>query len=216
MKKGFTLVELIATIIILSLIAAIVTPSILVSIREYKQQVNETNLESIKAAAKNWSTDHIDDVHFPEDEQSSLIVTIQELEDGGYVKEDVKDVIDGGKFNDSDHFTFVLITCQVIEDENEINKNNYTYSYQVFTSINKMIEKKAIEYAKDNNISSDTTVLYQDLVYFQYLPNEIFYSEEYKEKNNKEKLVIPTISSIKITPSEKDGEYEYSIVINWA
>ena len=52
MKKGFTLVELIATLIVLSIVALIVVPNIYDSIVEYREQLYETQLTAIETSTK--------------------------------------------------------------------------------------------------------------------------------------------------------------------
>lgn len=219
MKNGLTLVELIATIVILSIIAVIVTPNILVSMKQYKEQINDSNLKSIESAAKNWTADHIDDPNFPTDEDSSIIVTIDELEKDGYIKDNLKDVLNGGKFNDKEHFTFVVINCILIKDELGNEVINYAYNYNVYTSINNFITTKSIDYAKSSNVTKTSTISYSELLSEGYIKNNIYYSEDKSIELGKTKLIIDPISSITITVEEygktDEKTYEYSATVNW-
>lgn len=202
MKKGFTLVELIATLVILSIIALIVTPNILVSIREYKLQVYDTNIKAIEGASKNWATDNIE--LLPETDAESLLISIEELVDGSYIDEKVKDPINKGSFDDEDHFTFVIIDCYKIEDEITGELINTKYEYNVYISIDDFIEKKAIEYVKDKNYTTTTTLEYSTLINEKYINNNIKY------KNGTE-LVIDEINNIIVSYDDQ----EYSAVVNW-
>ena len=58
MRKGFTLVELLATITILGLIALLVVPTVTGTLNSFREDVKENQKDSIVAAAKLWATDH--------------------------------------------------------------------------------------------------------------------------------------------------------------
>lgn len=55
MKKGFTLIEVLAILVILSVIGAIVVPTINKSINDSKQKAYDSQVEIIIAAAKKWA-----------------------------------------------------------------------------------------------------------------------------------------------------------------
>lgn len=112
-QKGLTLVELLAVIVVLAVVALIVTPNALSSIAKYNDKMYETQLDNIKSGAKNWAADIISERHclicVPEDNLHSDLdcavtggegcteaaqdsgkstsVFLAELQDGGYVKE---------------------------------------------------------------------------------------------------------------------------------
>jgi len=176
-NKGFTLVELIATLIILSIVALIVTPNILVSISDYKKQVYDNNIESIKGAAISWAADNVTYEYFPSDETISLLVPISELIEDGHLDENVRDVINGGYFDDEDHETYAIINCKnIIVDDEVVNRK---YTYDVYISDNDLVEKAAINYAKDNNIKSTTTINVSELT-GSYIKNTVcIYNSNY-------------------------------------
>lgn len=201
MKKGFTLIELVTTLVILSIIALIVTPNILVSIKDYKKQVYDTNLGSIKSAAISWAADNVNDTHFPNNENDSLLVTIDELIDDSYLDEKVTDPINGGTFDDEDHNTFVIIDCINIVDEITGEVKNSKYSYNVYISTDDFIEQAAIRYAEDNELQDNSSVDVETLVNQKYIKLSI-YNTEYKESTE---INIPN-KTIKI--NLKDKEYK--------
>ena len=121
-KNGFTLVEMIATLIILSIIAVIVTPNIYVSIKDYKNRLYDTQLDSIKQAAKNWVVDNVDKTS----DEYSLLITVQDLQRDGYIDEKLENPKDGGYFDESS--VFVLVTCQYVQDETGNLSSNYKYT----------------------------------------------------------------------------------------
>lgn len=59
-KKGFTLVELLAVIIILGLLVGISFPIVRKSINKYKTQLCESQMDEIMNAAKLWGSDNME------------------------------------------------------------------------------------------------------------------------------------------------------------
>ncbi len=92
-RNGFTLIELMAVIIILAVIALIVTPLIIGGIKESKERLYDTQLENIKSAAKSFMID------LDLENDSTLTLTLDELQKAGYVKEDIKNPKTGESFN---------------------------------------------------------------------------------------------------------------------
>ena len=70
-KKGFTLVELLAVIVVLGLLAAIAIPNVLVPIKNHKQKIYEVQINNIKKAAKSWSAENV--FSLPTDGQEKTI-----------------------------------------------------------------------------------------------------------------------------------------------
>lgn len=149
-NKGLTLVELIAVLVILSIIALIVTPTITGNIKEYKDEMYINQINAIKDSAYNWAADNIDNL--PIDNSYALKVMLKELQDGGYIDDKVKNPKNGGNFNPEE--TFVLIKCQVIKDDTGQYEDNYKYSYGVYLNNEDYIKQEAIRYAKNNNIDT--------------------------------------------------------------
>lgn len=222
MKKGLTLVELVAVLTILAIIALIVTPNIMVSVQEYKDQAYETEIQAIEGAAKNWTADHISEITVPETNgyTVSIYLPINELVDDGYFEEDVKDPKNGGTFEDNDHETFAIINCSLIRDEFGIKSDNYKYTYEAYTSKEEYIEKKVLQYAKDNEIkttnssSEEIEITPNDLISNGYIASQI---TEYGSNTtfNPFSEVNEIILNINRTgKSEATYEYEYSVTIN--
>ena len=92
-RNGFTLIELMAVIIILAVIALIVTPLIIGGIKESKERLYDTQLENIKSAAKSFMID------LDLENDLTLTLTLDELKKAGYVKEDIKNPKTGESFN---------------------------------------------------------------------------------------------------------------------
>lgn len=198
-NKGFTLIELIATLIILSIVAIIVVPNIYENMKEAKSGIKITQLESIIDSAKEWAADHITELSTEKD----TYVFLKDLQNGGYIDYDLYKNTDGDKYNDN---LFVLIKCEVIEAD-EWNNENYKFTYTIYETNQKHFEYLAYLYALDNNITSRTTVTLSNL-----LP--------YANKN----LVVGTkikniedgslISNASVVINYNNGTYSYSVTIS--
>ena len=85
-NKGFTLVELLAVISILSLLALITSTVISNSLREAKKDLTVTQVKSIKLAAQAWGSDNINKLPIS---NSCTYITLQDLIDDGYIESKV-------------------------------------------------------------------------------------------------------------------------------
>lgn len=117
MKKGFTLVELLATITILGIIALLLVPTVVGTINGFKEDAAEDQEKSIIAAAKLWVSDHR--LQLPVVDDHSICVTIEELKKG-YLEGDLRDPK-----------TKKLISNQAGV---EITKTGKTFTYQYTSS----------------------------------------------------------------------------------
>lgn len=89
MKKGFTLIELIAVIAILGLIALIVYPAIGSVIRNSRESAYKDQVDVIINAAKNWSAENSQELS---DDGSIYELYVDDLLGAGYITdEEVKD-----------------------------------------------------------------------------------------------------------------------------
>ena len=110
MKKGFTLVELIAVIVILGLIGTVVYPSIISIINNSKEKAYESQKRVIVKAAKEWGVKNSSKL--PDD---SCRITVARLIKEGYIENDEINNPKGGKFNG------------IVEVKFESNQYSYTY-----------------------------------------------------------------------------------------
>lgn len=201
MKKGFTLIELIATLVILSIVAIIVVPNIDKNFKKMVKGVTDVQREAIIEASKNWSNDNINSM--PSVNDGVVYVYLKELKDGGYLSENVYKNTDLTEYNDN---IFIEITCKVIESDQN-NNNNYKYNYNLYDTNEKLLIFLATKYAKNNTISSTTVLSVPTLL--QYLPNELV---DLKVEN-KLKSIEETglISNSTVTIENKNGVYNYTV-----
>ena len=80
-NKGFTLIELIGTIVILSLIVLVIVPPISSSIKNGAEKADEQTKQSIIMAAKSWVSDN--------KPAATCCIKVSELESSGYIDGDV-------------------------------------------------------------------------------------------------------------------------------
>jgi prepilin-type N-terminal cleavage/methylation domain-containing protein len=116
MKKGFTLVELLAVIVILTIILVIVIPSVQDAIEESKQKAYNVTVESIEDAAKSYL--YFNSGSYKDEFTASghITVDIQLLKDEGFLKQDIRN-----PKNDEYIDGHVIITY--------VSANKYTYEF---------------------------------------------------------------------------------------
>lgn len=85
MRKGFTLIELMAVIVIISLVCLLTFPNIVNQIEKSKD-ANKDNIEEVViSSAKKYVNDNIDKYS----EQRDYCISVEELVDNDYLKEDI-------------------------------------------------------------------------------------------------------------------------------
>ena len=116
-KNGFTLVETLAVIIVLSLFALITVPIIDKNLKESRNVTYDVQIDEVITAAKNWSVDHLNQL--PSTVESPKNVLVSELINGGYIESVIKNPKNNTKCIDGT--TSVVITLNNVG-------GGYTYS----------------------------------------------------------------------------------------
>ena len=88
-RKGFTLVELLAVIVILAIILIIAVPGVLSIINKTKNSAYDRQLDMIKDSAKNYVTANT--VTWTGENPRSTLVTLDMLQSGGYLDKKIVD-----------------------------------------------------------------------------------------------------------------------------
>ena len=117
-KKGFTLVELLAVIIILSLVLVIAVPSVNKYIKQSKEKAYNTQISTIIEAAQAYAS--ANSGLLPRKEEFVVKITLGQLKSSGLIKEEVKNPNDDKYFDDA-------LTI-------EIKKKGETYNYDIVES----------------------------------------------------------------------------------
>lgn len=152
MKKGFTLVELIAVVAILGLIALIVYPAIGSVIRNSRESAYKDQTAVIEDAAKKWS---IDNANTLPDDGSVYRVSVNTLISEGYIEDDkVKDPRDSSK----------NLTGNV-EIKYDASIKQFTYKYVGSASKSKEVSVNTLSNAIINNSKKKDVLLANDGIY---------------------------------------------------
>lgn len=97
-KKGFTLVELLAVLVVLALITAISMPIITDTLKKSRETTYEQQLDHIVDGAKSYGAKNI--ANLPS-RGSSKTITLRTLKDEGFVDEDIMNPETKKKFADT-------------------------------------------------------------------------------------------------------------------
>ena len=112
-RKGFTLVELLAVLVLLSAIMYIAIPSISSSMERSKNKKKEKNIQLLEAAAEMYFADH----RYAIQKNSQCYIVLEDLVSGGYVSSDTVK-------NDDDELLGVIVYTK------NTNKLEYKEEYQ--------------------------------------------------------------------------------------
>ena len=114
-NNGFTLVELLGVVIILSMLGIVIVPSINNVISDSKRKLYDTQINNIKVGASNYVNEHIFELDF--ENNDSIGITLGFLKQMGYVDDNISDPIKKSKFSDD----MIIV----------INNNSNAFSYVV-------------------------------------------------------------------------------------
>lgn len=112
-NKGFTLVELLAVIVILAILALIAVPNISGLLKKSRNNMFCKKVQSIEAAAKYYAQDYEDKLEFVDDMSSVKVATLLEY---GYIKEDNKNKNDVADPRDGSNLKEVEVTIKIINE----------------------------------------------------------------------------------------------------
>jgi len=87
-KKGFTLIEMITVIVILSLIVLIIVPLVSTNLKKGNEKAYQAQVNNIIASAKNWGSDN--KKLLPQN-GNAISLTLKYLQDEGYIDKNLKD-----------------------------------------------------------------------------------------------------------------------------
>jgi prepilin-type N-terminal cleavage/methylation domain-containing protein len=105
MKKGFTLIELMAAVIILATIALIAVPLVEQTLLEINQDAYKTQIKSIREGARQWGAENM--TVLPVNNGDTYVLTLGTLKTEGFVKKDIVDPLTKELFLDTLQITIM-------------------------------------------------------------------------------------------------------------
>lgn len=118
-KRGFTLVEIIAVVVILALVGLIVVPAVLNSINNTKETAYNTMVNNIESVTKLYISENKGEIANINVINSNIKVSLQQLIDSGLIKAPIQDPMTGEPINPANKKISVCV----------IGKNEYFVSY---------------------------------------------------------------------------------------
>ena len=112
--SGFTLVEILTVIILLSVIALVVTPIIVRNLNDSKKQLYQTQLDNIESAARTYMVKQTFDSDF-------TIIYLRDLKKAGLIDKNIKNPKTNELFSD----------CLQVK----VTKSGVVYQYEVLEEI---------------------------------------------------------------------------------
>ena len=97
-NKGFTLIEVLAVLVILSIIMAIAIPSISSSMERSKEKQNESKKKMLASYAEIYVSDNKNAIHKTIGEAGKCYIAISTLKNNGYLSDDANIDADGNNF----------------------------------------------------------------------------------------------------------------------
>lgn len=173
MKKGFTLIELMAVIFILGVIGTIAVVAVDKTIKDNKESLYQIQISNIEAAARLWGDSHIDLI--PDENGDALSIPLLILKQDGLLDKEYKNPKNDKLFFDNMYIDISyengVYIYNVIEDSGTTNysdlsypaiilkeKFNYTEAlvdYEVYiSSIDKEITSATLSVSNEDRIST--------------------------------------------------------------
>lgn len=120
MKKGFTLAELIAVLVVLALVSMIAVPAVTDSLKKYKSEVCSVQMNNIIESARSWGAKNMSIL--PNESGQYVSIKINDLIKYGYIE----DTLVHPKTNDpfTDNW------------EIRVTKQNRKYIYEIYNDGN--------------------------------------------------------------------------------
>ena len=212
MKKGFTLVELLAVRVSLAVILAVVFPAVNSILGQSKETVHNAQIKRILDATYDYS---LKNMSILPDKDKKVYITLNELKKDGFIDNDIKDAITKESFS-NDLVISVTNVGSNYKNQNTDSIKNGDYLYRVESEFMKTDDfknnKPIIKFEGYDN--SDVVIILNNGATY----NEVKYSAETISGTDITNKVIKTINyNTKLVDkidTSKEGIYKiiYSVV----
>lgn len=125
-KKGFTLVELLATIVLLCLITLIATFTINKSVKDAKNRSHNAQVETIISAGISY-TNKEDNINL--NNINGYKIYLSELHNKGYIENAIKDPLNDKMINMASSYIEIRIASSVNNNQSDIKNYKYNGKY---------------------------------------------------------------------------------------
>ncbi len=115
-KQGFTLIELLAVIMVLGLVGLIAIPTITKMLKNYKETLYDNQVKVIKASAKKWGIENINQLS----ETEAVYLNLSQLIEAGYIEQP--------ELKDPRNTKIILNGCIVITYNDSYSIYEYHYT----------------------------------------------------------------------------------------
>ena len=125
-KKGFTLVELLATVVLLCLVTLIATFTINKSVKDAKNRSHNAQVDTLLSAGISY-TNKEESVDL--NNINGYKIYLNELASKGYVDSSIKDPLNGKMLNMSSSYIEIKISSSVNNTQSDIKDYKYNGKY---------------------------------------------------------------------------------------
>jgi len=126
-KKGFTLVELLGVLVVLTIIIMIAYPLITTYVNNTKQKSYDTQMEILLTNLKDYASDY--KPILPKEDGEYVIITLGQLKSVGVIKDNIINPLDGKVIEDSMEFKIIKEGTDYIYEilENSVETRNNSH-----------------------------------------------------------------------------------------
>lgn len=183
-QKGFTLIEIIGVVTILSLILIVAVPSLTKTLKRNEEKKYNDYIENLNIAAENYAVNKLKKGQFFEDGKDYNYISLGQLIDDGYIKDTIKNP-ENNKILARDSRIKV---SKKVDGTFEYDVQEYYNNTSDYNNSNLIIHYDAVEYNPNNVFKSLTNEIDYDYSSRGQWTEDGIYFDKNKPSNIKQKL----------------------------